>query len=136
MKSVKKSINNVKKCRDVDAIKRIKARKILITNSLKEFALPILKHLKLKKAFSEIYGADDFDDKTEFVRDYLKKNKIDKENCYYVGDRAADVKLARKAGIRSIAVSGKCAWDSRRELVKAKPDFIVEDIDEISEIIS
>lgn len=136
MNSVKSNINEVKKCKDVDAIKKIKIKKILITNSLKEFALPILKHSGLNRAFSEIYGAEDFDDKAEFIKNYLKKAGINKKECYYIGDRASDVKLAREAGIKSIAVAGKCAWDSRKEVLAARPDFVVSELDEISEIVS
>ena len=135
MKKVLIHVNNVKKCRDVDSIKKIEVRKILITNSLKEFALPILKHLKLRKTFSEIYGADDFDDKEEFIKDYLKQNKVDKKNCYYMGDRATDARLARNAGIKSIIVSGKCSWDSRKEILEQNPDFVVDDINEIKQIV-
>ena len=134
MKRVKRYANNVKKCRDVDSIKRLKCQKILITNSLKEFALPILRHLKLRKSFKEIYGADDFDDKEEFIKNYLRNNKVDKKNCFYIGDRAADVRLAKKAGIKSIIVTGKCSWDSRKEVLKQNPDFVVGDIKNLSEI--
>jgi len=135
MKNIEEHINEVKKCRDVDAIKSISGRKILVTNSLKEFALPVLRHLKLKKTFDEIYGAEDFSDKAEFIRQYLRTRKIRKENCYYIGDRAADVRLARKVGCMSVIVSGKCAWNSRSEVLKEKPDFLIDDIAKISEII-
>lgn len=135
LKRIKKYIDEVKKCKDADAIKNIKGNKILITNSLKEFAIPILKHLRLRKNFSEIYGADEFDDKEEFIKSYLRKNKIDKKECYYIGDRAADAKLARDVGCKSIIVTGKCAWDSRKEIMEAKPDFIVDDIRDVGEII-
>ena len=61
--------------------------------------------------------------------------KINKKNCYYIGDRVADVKVARKSKVISVIIAGKCAWDSRKELVQAKPDFIVNEIDEVEEII-
>ncbi len=135
MKTVKKEVDYVKKCRDVSAIKDIYEKKIIVTNSLKEFAIPILRHLKLKKYFSEVYGADDFSDKLEFIRGYLKNNKIAKKECYYVGDRAADVALARKVGCVSVIVSGKCAWNSRQELVEASPDFLLSDIGDLKQVL-
>jgi len=134
MKNIGKELNEVKKCKDVDAIKNIKANKILVTNSLKEFVLPILNHFKLKKEFKEIYGAEDFTDKAEFIKDYLKKKKIKKENCYYIGDRATDIKTAKKAGCKSVIISGTCAWDSRKEILKENPDFILGDIADLNRI--
>ncbi len=136
MAGVKKHVSEIKKCRDVGSIKNIDEEKIIVTNSLKEFAVPILRHLKIKRYFNEVYGADDFSDKGNFISDYLKKNNIPKKECYYIGDRVADVRLARKIGIISVIVSGKCSWNSRKEILKAKPDFLLDDIDELKEILS
>ena len=135
MNQVKEYTTKIKKCKDVDSIKNIDEKKILVTNSLKEFAIPILKHLKLKKAFSAIYGADDFSDKEKFIKDYLQKNHIDKKDCFYIGDRAADVKLAKKIGCMSVIVSGRCAWNSRKEIMNANPDFLINDLKNLKETL-
>lgn len=135
MKNLEKHINEVKKCKDAEAVKNIPGKKILVTNSLKEFALPVLKHLRLKKYFDEIYGADDFSDKAEFINTYLKKKKFGRKNVYYIGDRAADVRLARKVNCISVIISGKCAWNSRQEILKENPDFLIDDLAEVKEII-
>ena len=86
-------LNKVKKCRDVDSIRNLKIRKILVTNSLKEFAIPILKHLKISDEFDEVYGADDFDDKKKFISSYLRKNKIKP------GPRRLNVRFVRNPDI-------------------------------------
>ena len=135
MGNVEEYANEVKKCKDVDSIRKIKAEKILVTNSLKEFVLPILEQFKLQKEFKEVYGAEDFTDKAEFIKNYLKQNKIKKENCYYIGDRAIDVKIARKAGCLSVIISGTCAWDSRKEILEEKPDFVLEDIAALKRVV-
>jgi len=135
MKNVLLKVNEVKKCKDVDSIRKIPGRKILVSNSILEFVMPILKHLKLKNEFSEIYGAESFSDKAEFIRDYLKKRKVKAKDCYYVGDRASDVLIAREIKCRSIIISGKCAWDSRKEILAANPDYIIDDIKDIEKII-
>jgi len=72
MKNVKEKIASIKKCKDTDSIKNIKQKKIIVTNSLKEFVIPLLKHLKLKKYFDKIYGVEDFDDKADFIKQYIK----------------------------------------------------------------
>jgi len=135
MRDVLRKVNEIKKCRDVDSIRSIRARKILVSNSLSEFIFPVLKHLKLKKEFNEIYGAEDFSDKEEFIKKYLKRNKINPQDCFYIGDRAADVLLARKIGCKSVIISGKCSWDSRKEILQEKTDFVLDDIKDIKDIL-
>ncbi len=135
MKNVKKNIRDVKKCRDVEEIKKIKERKIIVSNSLKEFVVPIITHFKLNKYFEGIYGAEDFNDKAEFIKEYLKKNRIKKDRCYYIGDRAADIRVARKVGCKGIIIMSKCAWNSRKEILDENPEIIVSDIAEIKDVL-
>jgi phosphoglycolate phosphatase-like HAD superfamily hydrolase len=134
MNDVVRQADKVKKCKDVDSIKKLKVRKILISNSVSEFIIPILERLKLKNCFQEIYGADSFDDKEEFVKEYLRKRKIRKKDVYYIGDRKADVVLARKVGCKSVIISGKCSWDSRKEVLASNPDFVLDDIKDLKKI--
>jgi phosphoglycolate phosphatase-like HAD superfamily hydrolase len=136
MKEVEKEVEKVKKCKDVNSIKDIKGEKIVVSNSLKEFILPIIKQFKLKRCFKEFYGAEDFSDKSSFIKNYLKEKKVRKENCYYIGDRAADIKIAKKVGCKSVVIAGKCAWNSKKELLREKPDFIISSIRELKKIIA
>ena len=135
MRDVLRHVNEVRKCKDAEHIINIKEKKILVSNSLSEFIIPVLKHLDIENEFSEVYGAEDFGDKGKFISDYIEKNKLDKNLVYYIGDRVADVKLAKNVGVKSIIVSGKCAWNSKQDLIKAQPDFIVGELDDIKEII-
>ena len=134
-KAVLKEVKNVRKCKDIDSIKEIRVRKILVSNSINDFAKPVLVKLGLKDFFDEAYYGDDFSDKAEFIREYINKNKIAKIDTYYVGDRVADVAVAERAQCNSIIVSGKCSWDDRKEILNAEPDFVVEDIKDIKEIV-
>ncbi|MFH1500827.1 MAG: HAD family hydrolase [archaeon] len=135
MGDVFKNLDKVKKCRDAGSIKEIKVRRILVTNSSLDYTRPLIKRLKLKKYFKEVYGADNFDSKEDFIGEYIKKRKLKKQEVMYVGDRVTDVELAKNLGIIGVAVAGKCAWNSRKELLQAGPDFIVEDIKEINKLI-
>lgn len=135
MKQVEKQAEKVKKCKDAGSIKQLQADKILISNSLKEMIYPVLKRFNLT-CFREIYGAEDFPDKAPFIKDYIKKRKIKKQNCYYIGDKVKDIETARKAGCKSIIIAGKCAWDSKSEILKEKPDFILESIADLRKILN
>jgi len=135
MKDVLNEASKVRKCHDASHIGDIHTKKILVSNSLSEFVLPVLSHFKMRKLFREVYCADDFDDKTQFIRMYLKMHGIRPHECFYVGDRAADVRIAKKIKCNSIIVSGRCSWNSRDELLKAKPDFIVPGLGDIKRIV-
>ncbi|MBR9706498.1 HAD family hydrolase [Candidatus Pacearchaeota archaeon] len=135
MKNVKKNASNIKKCHDVDSIKKIKTRKILVTNSLKKFVKPVLKHFKLRKEFTSVYGVEDFSDKAKFIKKYLEKHKILGDECIYVGDRVADIDVAKEAGCLSVIISGKCAWDSKTQLLKNHPNLLLENMSDLLEII-
>jgi phosphoglycolate phosphatase-like HAD superfamily hydrolase len=135
MKEVKKQIPTVHKCRDVDSIKELKQDKILVTNSLKSAVIPLLKHFRLKKEFREVYGFEDFTDKGKFLKDYIKERKLNSEKVYYIGDRAADVKVAKKAKCKSVIITGKCAWDSAAEIIEQEPDYIIHSIKDLKEIL-
>jgi len=128
-------VNKVKKCKDANHIIQLKQKKILISNSLSEFIMPVLKHLKLKDEFDEIYGAEAFDNKTDFVKEYLYRNSINPKNCFYIGDRVADVKLAKAVKCKSIIVSNETSWNTRKEITKASPDFIISDLDDVKKIV-
>lgn len=135
MGDVLNKVNSVKKCRDVEHLKKLPYEKILISNSLLEFIIPVLNHLKIRREFDEIYGADDFKNKEEFIKKYLKERKINPQDCFYIGDRVADVKLAKKIKCKSIIISNNCSWNSRKEVLKANPDFILFDLKDLKEII-
>lgn len=128
MGEIAEEADKVKKCHNIHQIGESHIKRILVSNSLSEFVYPVLKHLHAKKYFSEIYCADDFEDKAKFIIHYMKINGLRAWECFYVGDRIADIKLAKKIGMHNIIISGKCSWDSREELMKAKPEFIVPDI--------
>jgi len=135
MKGVLKEANSIKRCHDSGHIKEIHAEKILVSNSLSEFVIPILKHFKMIRIFDGIYCADNFGNKAKFISDYLKKNKINPKECFYVGDRAADVALAKKVKCNSIIVYGKCSWNSKKDIMRANPDFIVPDLILVKKIV-
>jgi phosphoglycolate phosphatase-like HAD superfamily hydrolase len=135
MKDALAEAAKVKKCHDVGHIKDIRTRKIIVSNSLSEFVVPVLKHLKIKELFKEVYCADDFDDKTKFIKMYLKLHGVRPNECFYVGDRVADIEVAKEIGCHSAIISGKCSWNSRKELMKAKPEFIVPDLILLNKVI-
>jgi phosphoglycolate phosphatase-like HAD superfamily hydrolase len=134
MNRVKKNLMKSKQCHDVRSISHLKSQKILVTNSLLEFVMPLIKKFKLKKQFLKFYGAESFGDKGLFIKDYMEDNNLNPKKVYYIGDRVADVKVAKKAKCQSIIIAGICAWDSKKDLIKAEPDFIISDIGDLIDL--
>ena len=135
MKDAIKEVSTIRKCHDSEHIKDICIRKIVVSNSLSEFVKPVLRHFKMTGVFNGVYCADNFDNKAKFITNYLRKNKIKPRECFYVGDRVADVKLCKKIGCNSIIVYGKCSWNSKKEIMRAKPDYIVPDLILVKKIV-
>jgi HAD superfamily hydrolase (TIGR01509 family) len=62
-----------------------------------------------------------------------EKLKVKPENCLMVGDTTVDIRAARLAGMQSVGVL--CGFGTRRELVRAGADLILNSPAEILELI-
>ena len=82
--------------------------------------------------FREILGADFRISKKEKIAYTLEKYGIPGERAFYVGDTAGDIREARAAGVRSVAVTW--GWHSRERLAAAGPDFLVDTPEELLSI--
>lgn len=74
--------------------------------------------------FRELLGADFRFSKKEKIVYLLEKYGIPGVQTFYIGDTAGDIREARAAGVRSVAVSW--GWHSRERLAAAQPDFLVD----------
>lgn len=63
------------------------------------------------------------------LEDIMRRNNLSREQTMMIGDSMVDIETARRAGIRSVAVTW--GFSPNDELVAASPDFIVENSDEI-----
>ena len=71
--------------------------------------------------------------KGDVIRYALEKGCLTAENAVMVGDREHDVFGAKENGIYSLGVS--YGYGSVFELENAKPDYIVEKVSDILEIV-
>jgi phosphoglycolate phosphatase len=74
--------------------------------------------------FEEILGADFLVSKKDKIDYALEKYGIPAQRTFYIGDTAGDIKEARAAGVRSVAVTW--GWHSRERLLAAQPEFLVD----------
>ena len=80
----------------------------LITNKPRRFTVPLLNALKIDQYFSCVICGDDLAQKKPHplpVETALEKLQVDASNAVMVGDSISDVKSARLANVKSIAVT-------------------------------
>ena len=71
--------------------------------------------------------------KYKVIRNFLRKNKIIPNQAVYIGDEIGDIEAAKKNSIRIISVT----WglNSKKGLEKYKPDFIIDNPNELLKIL-
>lgn len=122
----------IKLCPGFNSLKKIKATKIILSNSPGEVIEKVL--WKKLEFFKEIYGAEKFKNKAEEIRKLMKKYKTGKNETAYIGDRAGDVKTARKAGCIGIVISNRYSWNKKEEILRETPDFVIGNLKNILDI--
>ena len=112
-------------------------RKVVITNKNYEFAMLSLKQAGIYSYFEDILGGDDTScmkpsscplDKS------IHRLDINKEKTIIVGDMDIDILAGKSAGIITCAVTygiGKI-----EDIVKANPDYIIDSLLQLKEIIN
>jgi phosphoglycolate phosphatase-like HAD superfamily hydrolase len=63
----------------------------------------------------------------------LRQMCLDPAACVYVGDSPEDLEMARRAGVRAIAVLGPFPTEAR--LRAAKPDVLLDSINELPDAL-
>ena len=129
-----KNVNKIKLAKNIRSLAKIKKPKIILTNNTAEFVKACLKKFKIS-FFSEIYGSEKVKDKVEGLRKIMRKRKLRGNEIVYIGDIRNGAKICKKSGCTSILISTKISWDSRKEILKAKPDFIINDLKEVKKIV-
>ena len=112
-------------------------RKIIITNRNYEFAALTLKAKGINDYFEEIIGGDDIacmKPSSCPLDKAMHRLDIDKGKTIIVGDMDIDILSGKRAGIIACAVSygiGKI-----EDIQKAKPDYIIDNILKLKEIVN
>ncbi|MBC8495621.1 HAD family hydrolase [archaeon] len=125
-------------CVSIEPLKELKKEKIkliVVSNSHSSFIKASVKALKIKKLFHETHGAETFTTKDKLLEKLFKKMKIRPVEAMYIGDRFSDVKYAREAGCYAVAIHNKCAWSTKAEVLKEKPDFLIKDFSDLKRIV-
>ena len=111
-------------------------KKALVTNASEKMAMMTLEHFKIKGYFEKIFTGDEENCvkpsacPINRTREYLKACS---RNSLMIGDMAVDIEAGRKAGIKTCGVT--YGIGKEEEIRKASPDFIINDIAELKDIV-
>jgi len=111
-------------------------RKVIVTNRKYEFAIITLKKLGIYYYFEDIVGGDNLGCMKPSscpLDSTVEKFNTEKAKTIIVGDMYIDILAGKRAGILTCAVT--YGIGSIEDIVKAKPDFIIDDIIKLKEII-
>jgi phosphoglycolate phosphatase len=104
---------------------------VVTTNTQKVVERFLNKH-GLEKCFVKIMGDEWQGSKHEKIVRFAQQFHFEKHLVYLVGDTISDIREAKLAGIKSIAVSW--GYQSRNKLVQKSPNFIADTPREILDI--
>ncbi|MBU1863446.1 MAG: HAD-IA family hydrolase [Candidatus Omnitrophica bacterium] len=109
---------------------------VIISNRNAQLAIHTLKHFGLLKYFSKVMGGDELTRKKpspSLIDECLTLYTISKQNAIIIGDMDIDINAGKNAGILTCAIKSAISnWD---EVIKTKPDFIIDDIIDLKNII-
>lgn len=74
--------------------------------------------------FDDILGSDFTFSKTEKIDHAVERYGVPRERTFYIGDTAGDIREAKAAGVRAVAVTW--GWHGRERLLAAEPDVVVD----------
>jgi phosphoglycolate phosphatase len=83
-----------------------------------------LLHFGFDGCFEAILGSDFLLSKIDKIHHALSAFRADKKQAYYVGDTTGDIREAKMAGIRTVAVTW--GWHNRERLARVQPDYLID----------
>jgi phosphoglycolate phosphatase len=102
---------------------------VIISSNVSEVIHAVLSRYRFNGCFRDVFGSDFGYSKKEKILHAMTVFHIEKDRTYYIGDTAGDIKEARLAGVRTVAVMW--GWHAREMFEKVKPDYLIETPDDL-----
>lgn len=99
-------------------------RLMLISSNTEKTISVLLNRMNVQECFEAVVGSDALLNKTEKILRAQSESGMSRGSVYYIGDTAGDIREARRAGIKTIAVTW--GWHSREILESVSPDFLID----------
>ena len=101
----------------------------VISSNVSRVIHVILSKYGFNGCFKEILGADFGYSKKEKILHAMNHFQTEKDRTYYVGDTIGDIKEARLAGVKTVAVTW--GWHNKERLETIKPDYLIDTPDDL-----
>jgi phosphoglycolate phosphatase len=105
------------------ALREKDARCVVISSSSSRAIEAVLEREGWTGLFEEVLGADFLLEKVAKIRHAVARWRRDGEPVFFIGDTAGDIREARAAGVKTVAVTW--GWHSEERLRAAGPDLLV-----------
>lgn len=105
----------------------------IITSNSQENVTAFLQNNALEYLFDFIYSGVTIFGKTTIINNVLRQKELKTQAVIYVGDETRDIEASKKANIKVIAVTW--GFNSPEALAKQKPDFLINQPNELLEVI-
>jgi len=129
-----KNIDKIKPVEGLNELRKIKQKKIIFTNNDKKFVKEVLSNWEIK-FIKEIYDGSYAGGKIEGLKKLAKEYEVKINEIIYVGDLAKDSDIAKEVGCVGVVVASKASWDSKKDILKVKPSFVINNVGELKDII-
>jgi len=110
--------------------------KVVISNKRDEFIKRILENHQIDRYFAEILGGDSAPclkpDPCTII-DVLKRYQVHADRALLIGDMIIDIETGKNAKIKTCAVT--YGFHNRNQLKSANPDFLIDDLIELKQLI-
>ncbi len=84
--------------------------------------------------FHYIFGTEEGENKQKKIKKIIKKVKASSTEAVFITDTVGDIKEAKKAKIKTMSVTW--GFHTKKMLLKAKPDFVVEKPSQMLEVLA
>ena len=120
-----------------DVLEHFKGKRLaVVTTKHGGLARKLLEELDILRYFNLVLGYGDFRNPKpdpESIFKALDETKVHADRAVIVGDTIYDIEAGKGAGIHTVAVT--FGVDSREELELAKPEFMIDNMRELMDII-
>lgn len=104
---------------------------VVISSNVSHIIHAILSKYRYDALFREVLGTEAGFSKQDKIRNAMTRFHTKTDSAYYIGDTVGDMKEARLAGARTVAVTW--GWHDRTRFEKVQPDYIPDYIIETPE---
>lgn len=106
----------------------------IVTSNSEENVKLFIEKNGWQNLFEYLYSTTTLFGKSQVIKKFLDREKINLKDAIYVGDETRDIEAAKKINIKVVAVSW--GFNSKQVLVDSHPDFAIDRPDELIEVIT